>query len=88
MSDQLPVKSPAAKPRRDPVVTVVMTMAGFILLSPGVCSLFFLYGDGDLSLLTGGWNKGVLRASVAAWLALCLLIGAGGVALIVRAVRR
>jgi hypothetical protein len=60
---------------RHPVITVLMVVAGVILLLPGLCALIFMSssmgGDSQIMLL---------------WL-LCLAISAGGVALIVRAFR-
>ena len=81
MSEQRPSGPPAAKPRRDPMLTVLMIVGGGVLLFPGLCTLYFFAGDivGDGS---------VLYQALHIWLAICFLIGVGGVALIVRAIRR
>ena len=54
---------------------VLMILIGIVLLLPGLCALFFL-GD-------AGPDPGALSI-----LFVCLLIAAGGIALIVRAFRR
>ena len=66
--------SPSAR-RRSPAVAVIMVIVGIILLLPGVCSVFFMANMGR--------DAGPL---VALWL-ICLLISAGGIALIVKAFR-
>jgi hypothetical protein len=85
MSDPGPVQSRIAKPRRDPALTVLMIVAGVVLLLPALCSLYFIHGD--LGVPRGGGNERALIGALDIWLAICLIIGAGGVALIVRAIR-
>jgi len=64
---------------RHPVLTVLMVIAGAILLLPGLCAVFFIavsgfsIGSGDSWIVT-------------LWI-ICLLIAAAGVWLIVRALR-
>jgi hypothetical protein len=66
---------PSAPPRRNPALTVLMILIGIILLLPGVCAAVFAVGmRGGDSGLAGLWM-------------ICFLISAGGIALIVNAVR-
>ena len=63
--------------RRHVALTILMVVIGVILLLPGVCALFFMIADGFRhpdSLLVMLWI-------------VCLLISAGGVWLIVKALR-
>ena len=85
MSEQPPSKPPAPRPRRDPILTVLMICAGAILLFPGICSLYFLH---DELGVPGDGNEGVLTGIVDIWVAIALLMGIGGVAFIVRAIWR
>lgn len=67
---------PAVRRRRHPFLTFLMVVTGIVALLPGVCALIFMAmmpggGDGVLALL---------------WL-VCLAISAGGLFLIVRALR-
>jgi hypothetical protein len=62
-----------------------MIFAGAILLFPGICSLYFLYGELGVPR---GRNEGVLTGIVDIWVAIALLMGIGGAAFIVRAIRR
>jgi hypothetical protein len=91
MTDQQPSPpsgpSPAGQsptgqsPNRNPWVTALLILIGIILLLPGLCSLIFsvaILRDSG-SLLGGGFGS---------LLIFCLFVGAGGVALIVFAVRR
>jgi len=82
MSDQQPTKPGGPNPRRNPWVTALLILIGIILLLPGLCSLIFsvaiLADSGSL-----GRDPGFLSL-----LFFCLLVGAGGVALIVFAIRR
>ena len=73
----MPPPPPLPSRRRHPVLTALMIIIGVVALLPGVCAIFFMIalpggGDGTMALL---------------WL-VCLAISAGGIALIVRAVRR
>jgi hypothetical protein len=81
VSDQQPA-TPPGNGRPSLAVSILLFAIGVILLLPGLCSLFFLAaflspGQG------GGGDPGIWSL-----LMLCLLIGAGGVALIVHAIRR
>jgi hypothetical protein len=58
--------------------TVLMIFTGIILLLPGLCALIFVFGDGSV-----GRDPSVLGL-----LLIFLLVAAGGVALIVLAIRR
>jgi hypothetical protein len=61
--------------------TVLMIVGGGALLFPGLCTLYFFAGD-----IVG--NGDVLYQALHIWLAISFLIGVGGAALIVRAMRR
>jgi hypothetical protein len=63
--------------RRHIVLTILMVIIGAILLLPGVCALVFI--------VAGGFS-GVESSIVMLWL-VSLLISAGGVWLIVKALR-
>jgi hypothetical protein len=80
MSDQQPARLGGPKPRRNPWVTALLILIGIILLLPGLCSLIYmavLFTDGP------GSNSEYLGLLV-----FCFLVEAGGVALIVFAIRR
>jgi hypothetical protein len=80
MSDQQLVPTPAPRPLRNPWVTALLIIIGMILLLPGLCSLIYmavLFTDGP------GSNSEYLGL-----LLFCFLVEAGGVALIVFAIRR
>lgn len=62
---------------RHPILTVLMVIFGIVLLAPGFCALFFMFSFGFPDD-----NSGL----VLLW-AVCLLISAGGVWLLVRAAR-
>ena len=80
MSDQPPPRPPAPTPGRNPWVTALLILIGIVLLLPGLCSLIF-----SAIMLTGGYGG---DPSMLSLLFFCLLVGAGGVALIVFAIRR
>ena len=65
-------------PRRDGCLTAFMVIIGIILLLPGVCAVFFGVGN-----LTSSSPDSFVTTLVM----LGLLIGAGGIALIVAAIR-
>lgn len=66
--------SPPPPPRRHPILSVLMVLGGLILLLPGVCALAFSpMAASDPSLL------GLIL--------ICFAISAGGMMLIVSAVR-
>jgi hypothetical protein len=82
MSDPQEARPRGPTPGRNPWVTALLILVGIILLLPGLCSLLFsvvLIGDSD-SL---GRDPGILSLLI-----FCFLLGAGGVALIVFAIRR
>jgi len=82
MSDQQNTKPPGPTPGRNRWVTALLILIGIILLLPGLCSLLF-----SAMLLTdsGGYGR---DPGILSLLFFCLLVGVGGVALIVFAVRR
>jgi len=67
----------SARPRRPPVLTLLMVLFGVLLLLPGACAVFFMVGMGP-----SGSNSAIGLL----WI-ICLLIAAGGVWLLVRAFR-
>jgi hypothetical protein len=80
MSDQQPARPTGRRPRRDPWVTALLILVGLFLLLPGLCTLI-----ASAIFLTSGYGADLALL----WLMfLCLAAGAGGVALIVRAIRR
>jgi hypothetical protein len=86
MSDQPPVHPSGQGSRRNPLVTALLIFVSVILLLPGLCSLIFA----GVTLTHGGLfgpGSGVDSPIVILWL-ICLLISAGGVALIMFAIRR
>ena len=62
---------------RHPILTVLMVIFGIVLLAPGFCALVFMFAGG----FSGGDSQIILL-----W-AVCLLISAGGIWLLVRAAR-
>ena len=77
MSDQ----QPGSPPGRNPWVTALLILIGIILLLPGLCSLIF-----SVVFLSSGGPGG--NPAILLLIILGLAVGAGGVALIVRAIRR
>ena len=73
-----PYLPPPPPPRRDGCLTAIMVIIGIILLLPGVCAVFFGVGN-----LTSSSPDSFVTTLVM----LGLLIGAGGIALIVAAIR-
>lgn len=65
---------PPPPPRRNPIITVLMVIVGLILLLPGVCALAFSS--------MGGADAGFLSLFL-----ICFAISAGGIMLIVNAIR-
>jgi len=76
MSDNIPPPlPPRPPPRRDGCLTAIMAVIGIILLLPGACSLFFIFG-------------GLVKsAQDVQFVASMLLVGALGVALLWWAIR-
>jgi hypothetical protein len=79
VSDQQPVRPQGPSPNRNPWVTALLILIGVILLLP-LCSLIFA-----VAILS---DSGSLGGGLGSLWILCLSVGAGGVALIVFAVRR
>jgi hypothetical protein len=79
MSEQPQPRPPA--PGRNPFVTALLVIIGLVLLLPGLCSVIFT----GIMLTNGGPGN---DTEVLPLLLICFLIGVGGVALIVFAVRR
>jgi hypothetical protein len=82
VSDQQPPQPRGPTPGRNPWVTALLILVGLVLLLPGLCSLIFtavLFSD------PGGFgnNQGYVGL-----LFFCFLVGVGGVALIIFAIRR
>ena len=81
MSDQQPPQPRGPAPGRNPWLTALLILIGVVLLLPGLCSLIFS------AILIGSGGSGN-SAEYVPLLLFCFLVGAGGVALIVFAVRR
>ena len=83
MSDQPQAKPPGPTPTpgRNPWVKALLILIGSILLLPGLCSLIF----SGIMLTAGspGNDPGILSLLI-----FCFLVGVGGVALIIHAIRR
>jgi hypothetical protein len=79
MSEQPQPRPPA--PARNPFVTVLLVLLGLIMLLPGLCSIILT----GLMFSYGGPGNDTEYLPM---LLICFLIGVGGVALIVFAVRR
>ena len=77
MSDQQPPRTAGSSRHRNPWVTALLILIGIILLLPGLCSLIFFW----LTSVGPGGNAEFLPLLIS-------LAGAGGVALIVFAIRR
>ena len=80
MTEQ-PSQPSAPGPRRNPWVTALLILIGLILLLPGVCSLIFA----GIMIDSGGTGS---DPGILGLLVFCFLVGVGGVALIVFAIRR
>ena len=86
MSEMPPAGAPKPGPRRYSAGQILMIVMGVILLLPGVCSLFFLIG----TMAEVGRKSFVdpVEQLIFAIAVTCFTISAGGIALIVAAVRR
>jgi hypothetical protein len=73
-----PYLPPPPPPRRDGCLTAFMVIIGIILLLPGLCAVIVGISTSNSSGLGGLFTQLVL---------ISLLIGAGGIALIVAAIR-
>jgi hypothetical protein len=80
MSDQQPPQPRGPTPGRNPWVTALLILIGLVLLLPGVCSLIFS------AILIGAGGSG--SSDYVPLLLFCFMVGVGGVALIVFAIRR
>jgi hypothetical protein len=78
---QQPARPSGPSPNRNPWVTALLILIGLILLLPGLCSVIF----STIMLTNGGPGN---DTEVLPLLLICFLIGVGGVALIVFAIRR
>jgi hypothetical protein len=81
VSDQQSVRQQGPTPTRNPWVTALLILIGVILLLPGLCSVILT----GIMLTNGGPGSDTEFLPV---LIICFLIGVGGVALIVFAIRR
>jgi uncharacterized BrkB/YihY/UPF0761 family membrane protein len=82
MSDQPAAPPPSPRPRRSPIMTALLIFVGIIMLLPGLCSIILsVVVFSDLSEIGDHLED-------LAPLAFFFLIGVGGVALIVFAIRR
>jgi hypothetical protein len=82
MSDEPPSRPRGRTPGRSPWATALMILTGVILLLPGLCSVVFsvaLFND------PGGFGH---DPALLGLLIFCFLVGVGGIALIVFAIRR
>jgi hypothetical protein len=81
MNEQQLMRPPGPTPGRNPWVTALLILVGIILLLPGLCSLIF-----SVILISSGGSGG--DTGFLPLLVFCFLVGVGGVALIVFAIRR
>ncbi|MFL6937366.1 MAG: hypothetical protein ACJ8EJ_22215 [Xanthobacteraceae bacterium] len=76
-------EAPESRRQHRPALTVLMVVAGVVLLFPGLCSLFFIF-----ALFGDDFKDALNDAGLVALWAICLALSAGGVLLIRHAVRR
>jgi hypothetical protein len=81
VNDQPPPQPRGPTPGRNPWVTALLILVGLVLLLPGLCSVILT----GIMLTNGGPGNDTEFLPV---LIICFLVGAGGVALIVFAIRR
>jgi len=81
MTDQPPLRPSDQNSRRNPFVTALLIFLGILLLLPGLCSIIL---TAVILQDPGGFGSG----EDISYLALFFMIGVGGVALIVFAIRR
>jgi hypothetical protein len=88
MTDQPTGRPDSPPPRRNVIATAVVILLGMVLLLPGLCSVYYF----DVIFMPGGVGRDALSQGVfIIWLVCAVVafaIGAAGVTLIVRAVRR
>jgi len=79
---------PPTPPRqpRHPILTILMAVAGVILLLPGVCAALVIASGGE-GYRTPGGPRGFDFSLIPLWL-VCFLISAGGAFLLYRAFRK
>jgi len=82
MSEQQPSRASGPSPGRNPWVTALLILIGLVLLLPGLCSVIFT------GILIGAGGSPGGNMEYVPMLLTCFLIGVGGVALIVFAIRR
>ena len=82
MSDQQPARPGDPNPRRNPWVTALLILIGLVLLLPGLCLLIF-----SVAIVADSGSIGS-DPGIVSLLIFCFLVGAGGVALIIHAIRR
>jgi hypothetical protein len=82
LSDPQAAKPDGPNRRRDPWLTALLILIGIVLLLPGLCSLVF-----SVAILSDAGSIGS-DPGVLSLLLFCFLVGVGGVALIVFAIRR
>jgi hypothetical protein len=87
MSDSLPAQSGGPDPRRNPLVTALLMLIGFILLLPGLCSVFVSV-IWIRSIVFEGFHPGPYDSAALLMLLTCFAIGAIGVGVIVHTLRR
>jgi hypothetical protein len=88
MSDQQSAKPSAPRPAHSPWVTVLLILIGIVLLLPGLCSLIFSVVWLRNMLFDPGYRPGELDGLGVLIMLACAAIGAGGVGVIVFAIRR
>jgi len=76
-------RSGSPAPRRHPGVTVLLIVAGALLLFPGLCTLFVIF-----ALFGGDFRNALNDGGLVALWAICLALSVGGGLLIRLAVRR
>jgi len=83
MSDQPPVQPAAPRSGRNPFVTAILIFIGIVLLLPGLCAVIL---TAVILQDAGGFQGG--NGEDISYLVLLFMVGVGGVALIVFAIRR
>jgi len=88
MTEQQPAKLSAPRPRHKPWVTALLILIGIVLLLPGLCSLILSVAWLSKMLFDSGYRPGDFDGLATLIMLACAAIGAGGVGVIVFAVRR
>ena len=76
-------EAPESRGQHRPALTVLMVVAGVVLLFPGACSLFVIF-----ALFGGDFRNALNDGGLVALWAICLALSVGGGLLIRLAVRR